>query len=345
MVQVYASFKYDITEEREIKQALAVLKQSGIISGIELPVINQDIERIQEAGLKVSSHNPGLDLTLNLGDPNFLDVFLTQDGQRVIEVARKSDAPTVGFHCGFSAEKVIKMYGCPDVPFPGTLIKNRDLLLQRIAQNLAGLEQRINSGSDQSQRKQIVLETVDYSRNRPIDWPSQRREADEQRGFIEELIKVHGINAGYMFVTEPDFVSSVLDLASKQTRVPEGFLFDIGHVFISADAKTNEGKYKRVEDYIQDMAQAGKGRTYQMHLTVPKGDNKTGYNDSHLPFTKGDKFGERILSIAKDVVIDTPELAVVTFETRTNLGPVEHARAMVKQAEYVLNKLSLPIGK
>jgi len=105
MVQLYVSFKYDITKDFEIKKALAILKSSNIISGIELPVINQDIEGIQEAGLKVSSHNPGLDSTLNLGDPNFLDIFSTKQGERIIEVARKSDAPTVGFHCGFSAEK------------------------------------------------------------------------------------------------------------------------------------------------------------------------------------------------------------------------------------------------
>ena len=172
-----------------------------------------------------------------------------------------------------------------------------------------------------------------------------KEEALKQREYIEKVIKNHGINIGYMFISEPDFVNGVLNLAAGQSSIPPGFLFDVAHIFISADAKTTEARYNKIENYIDAIMNVSKGRTYQMHLAVPFGDDKSGYIDSHRLFAKGDILAERLLDIAKKVINSTPELKVVTFETRTNFGPVEHAKAMVKQADYVLNELGLSVSR
>ena len=167
------------------KEALKILKDSGIVSGVELSNIDGQVDMIQDAGLKVSSHTPGLSRTLNLANPDYMEAFKGEQGARLLHVIRSSDAPTVGFHCGYSAERVYKMKAFPNVPRSDVLFTDEQQLLDRITQNVVLLEQRINNGLPEEDQKQVVLETMDWSREKPIPWEAQTEEAIANRTEIE----------------------------------------------------------------------------------------------------------------------------------------------------------------
>ncbi|MFB0565322.1 MAG: hypothetical protein ACETWK_06555 [Candidatus Aminicenantaceae bacterium] len=339
MIELYISWVKGLTKDRE---TLKYLKNSGIISGIELFNIDDKIEAIKDVGLKVSCHNPGLGYSSNLTNPDFMNVFEGDQGKRLLKVLRESDAPTVGFHIGFSAEYFFKMVGFPDIPKKGTLITDRNRLLERISKNVVSLEKKINEELDEKDQKYVVVETMDYSRGIQIEWGVQLEDARNNRREIEETIEKFGMNVGLQHVTDPSFVKDLLDRASPQNIKPVGFLFDIGHLFITADTKIHERSFfGTIEDYFEEMLDAVRGKTFQLHLNVPKGNDKEGYADNHGPFIPGDSLGEHILELAKKVAQRSPYLSTVTLEMEMRKGSTlaEHCREMNNQAEYIQKQL------
>ncbi len=368
MVELYVSWVKGLPEDKE---ALKLLKSSGIVDGVELSNVDAQVERIRESGLKVSSHTPGVYNqgfnTLNLANPNYMKAFDGEQGKRLLQVIRESEAPVVGFHCGYSAENVYKMKAASNVPkiscflqrlesitkanvLPGdennsesgVIFTDPNELSSRITKHIVLLERLVNSGIPEEKRKQLLLETLEYMRERPINWDIQSDEVKANRKEMEETLRKYGINCGQEFITDPSFVRKVLDEAGKENIKPIGFLFDIGHNFIAADAKINDRRFQgTIEDYFAEMLWASNGRTYQMHLTVPQGNEQEGYLDIHNTFSPGDKLSDRIVELAKGVVVKSPELMVVTLEMGTNLKPIEHAKEMLKQAEYARKVLNL----
>lgn len=322
-MEIYISLVNDLVRDRE---ALRILKESGIVSGIETSDIDEQVEMVKDAGLKFSSHKS----EVILSNPNCADLF----DSRLLDVIINSDAPTIGFHCGYSAERIYKFRGFPNVPIPNTLITDKDNLLKKITDNIVLIENKINQNLQKN--KQVVVESLDYSREKPIPWDQQIDEIKNNKKEIEEIVVKYGINAGILYVTEPSFIKKVLD------KTKTGFLFDIGHVFISADAKKYKGEFKgAIEDYFDEMLKVSNGRTYQMHLTVPEGNDKEGYSDYHCIFTPGERLSDHIIELTQEVVKKSPELSVLTLEMKTNFKPVEHAKEMIKQAEYVIKKLNI----
>jgi hypothetical protein len=338
MVEIYISWVKGIIQDKE---ALDILGKSGVVSGIEMSNIGEDIDRIHDAGLKVSSHTPGLELTLNLANPGYMDAFAGEQGERLIQTVRESDATTVGFHCGYSAESVYKMQAYPNVPKEGTVIADREALLKRIVGNIVSLESRMNEGLPSQAQKQVVIETLDYSRQRQIPWDRQTQQfSDKEKQMIENVVAEYGINAGLLYVTAPEFVREVLDRSASSNVRPIGFLFDVAHNFISADAKRNESSFAgSVDEYFDEMLAAVGDRTYQIHLAVPSGNSEEGYSDNHNIFGRDGVITDKIVSLAKVVVMRSPKLDTVTLEMKTGLDTLEHAKEMVRQAEYAMKQL------
>lgn len=342
MVEMYVSWVKGLPQDKE---ALKILRDNNL--GVEMSNIDEQVEMLKDAGVRFSSHTPGGDLTLNLAKPSYTDVFEGEQGKRLLDVIRMSDAKTVGFHCGYSAEDVYKMKAYPNIPKSNALITNSDKLMDTIIDSVWGLIEKINGipedWSFNSTQKLVVLETLDYSRNKLIPWDKQTDEAKAHREEIEATVAKYGINAALMYVTEPDFIDEILDVSGICGPLPPlGFLFDVSHVFISADAKLHEGKFNgTIEDYFQRTLEIPFGALYQIHLTVPEGNDEGGYADHHHLFKEGDRLSDRIMDLAKLAIEKAEELAVVTLEMRTDLTPVEHAREMVKQAEYAAKNLNL----
>ncbi len=320
MKEIYISWVKGLVYD---KQALDILKSSGVIAGIELSNVDEQIERIQDSGLKVSLHCPGQKLTTNLAAKDFKYVFERKNG--ILEAILKSDAPIVGFHCGYAAEEIYKMKAFPNIP-KGALITDEKELVNRISENLNCLDEKINS------QKQIVIETLDYTREQEIKWKLQSDEVQINRYEIERIISIYGTNASLLYVNEPKFIEKIL----SQTKVK--YLCDTAHIFITADTKIHNKEFNgEIEDYFIKMNLATTGKIYQIHLSVPAGDAEKGYSDVHKKFVEGDYLSSQILDLTKEMI--EPELKVVTLEIDTRLKPTKHAKEMVKQAEYIMKKL------
>ncbi len=336
MVDLYVSWSKGLPESAE---ALRILRDSGVVAGVEMSNIGPEVERIKDAGLKFSSHTPGQDLTLNLASPRTLQAFREQ-GDRLLEVIGLSDPSVVGFHLGYSAREVVKMSAFPNIPTPGTIITDPDMLLGILVETIMGIEQRINGILiPREDRKTVILETMDYSREgQEVPWDSQRDDIKARRSELEEVVETYGVNAALLHVTDVDFVDEVL---RKTEPADVGFLFDIAHVFISADSRTYKAPPpKTLERHFKQMLVAFEGITYQLHVNVPGGNKDEGYKDHHRPFGD-DELSGIVMELTREVYRETKDkLVLITLEMRTNTdNPVDHARIMVSQAENFIKKL------
>lgn len=329
--ELYASWVKGLPQDKE---ALGILRRSGVIAGIEMGNLDPQVEMVQGAGLGFSAHTPGMDLTLNLASPRtLLNAFGGEQRQRLLEVIRKSNPPIVGFHLGYSATEVVKMNAYPNVAEPGTIITDRPSLLAVLASAIKGVEGVINSELPDESKKRILLETLDHSREgQKPDWGVQRDDVKPRQEELEEIIEQYGINAGLLHVTDPDFVNDLFGALTQSLRV--GFLFDVAHTFISADSKIHDREFSgTTEEYFQKTLEATGSRTYQIHINVPGGNKENGYADHHRLFGD-DELSQRVMDLTKWVYQETKNnLLVATLEMRTNLPPVEHANEMVRQGE------------
>jgi uncharacterized protein (UPF0276 family) len=82
------------------EEALFLLKDSGLIKGVELSNLDEQVDLIKKSGLKVSIHNPVrgfLDSLESQGIENLFNVT------PIKEICSKSDLSFVSFHTGYSA--------------------------------------------------------------------------------------------------------------------------------------------------------------------------------------------------------------------------------------------------
>jgi|SRR3989344_1674909 len=327
MVEIYISWVKGLSQNKEV---LRILRESGIISGIERVIIDEETLRIKEGSLKISLHNPG---NINLANPD-LNKFFKSNGENVLKAIKESDTSVVGFHCGYSAKEVYKMVSYPNIPKPNTIINDIHQLIERFSKNLTFLDSKIN---ETPPIKYILIENMDYVREgKKVIWDIQEKDIKKKKEEIEETIFRYGINSGLLYVTDPSFIKEVLD----KSKV--GFLFDVAHAFISADAKRHERKPKyTIEDYFNEMIDASKGRTYQIHVNVPGGNEETGYLDYHNMFTPRERLSDYIMELTKLIVSKSPEIVVLTLEMKTDLKPIHYVRGMIRQAEYLTKRLNL----
>lgn len=291
--------------------------------------------------MKCAAHDPQVFEMNNLGDPGWLSIFETSRGKKVIELIKRTDSPVVAFHCGFSSQKVYKMRAYPEAPVVSTLYENREDLLFTIARNITGIERLLNQSVNIGSQKQVLLEPMDFSRNKPVNWQMQFDEVRAHQTEIEQVFMEYGTNVALQWVSDISFFDDLYRrLSNRGEPSSVGFLFDISHVFITADTKINSGTYSgSIENYFNELIDVVKDKIYQIHVNVPEGNPEDGFADAHLPFTKGDALSTRILKLTRQVIRCSPNLKTITLEIRgsKNMIPSEFAYLMIEQATVVLN--------
>lgn len=168
--EIYASWCIGLPEN---KKALAILKKSKIISGIETCQLNEEIDLIKNSGLNLSIHNPLRDFQLGLEDSKFRRKMT----KGRIELAKKCDTTFLGFHAEYKF-----------------LFKNPLVLFAKLQtiSNIRFLRKNTN--------KKIIFESAPYypGTNNP-----ERRKVTSPK-FIESLLK-HA--DGYLFDASHNFIT------------------------------------------------------------------------------------------------------------------------------------------
>jgi len=93
MVELYCSWCKGLPESKE---ALKLIKNSGLFAGMELSNTDLQADKILEANLKVSIHNPIREFNMNLDNENFSKVFNLNP--QILASCDKSSLPFVSFH-------------------------------------------------------------------------------------------------------------------------------------------------------------------------------------------------------------------------------------------------------
>lgn len=337
MISIYSSLIKGLADHR---RALEIIRKSGILSGLETTELSETSKKIRDSGLLYSIHDPHLNGMNNLADPDLGALYRNMTNDHRMEIIREADAPVVGFHCGFAAARVFKMRAFSDVPVPDTLYSDKTVLYKQMMDNLREIEAVVNKPTANKSTKSILVESMDYLRPQPIDWTIQTEDAIKHKKIIEETIRRFGLNAGYRFVNEISFLDRIINPPLHQQFPTIGYLFDISHNFITADAKIHEGTYKgTVEDYFESIIKIAGIRTYQLHVNVPSGNSADGYLDHHLPFVKDNYLSDKILELTRFVVRNAPQLEVITLEISGATDPETFARNVTAQAQYFIKSV------
>ena len=97
MVEIYGSWMRGLAQNKE---ALAIIKSSGKLAGIELSSFGEDVELIKQAGLKYSLHNPLRDYKVGLESKYFIPMITKLDLKKT---CNESSPPAIGFHTGYAS--------------------------------------------------------------------------------------------------------------------------------------------------------------------------------------------------------------------------------------------------
>ncbi len=96
MVELYCSWCKGLPESKE---ALKMLKDSGVFTGIELSNTDFQADKIIDAGLKVSIHNPVREFKINLDNASFTEILNAHP--EIISHCNKTELPFVSFHTNY----------------------------------------------------------------------------------------------------------------------------------------------------------------------------------------------------------------------------------------------------
>lgn len=97
MVELFCSWCRGLAQSRE---ALKLLVDSNEFSGIELSIVNEEIDLILDAGLKVSLHNPLRNYHESIESDSFIESFLKEP--TIPFYSKKVLLPFISFHVGRS---------------------------------------------------------------------------------------------------------------------------------------------------------------------------------------------------------------------------------------------------
>jgi hypothetical protein len=330
MVELYIPWCKGLAHSKE---ALAILKNCPYISGIETLNLERELELFQEAGLKVSVHNPIKMVNCGLSDKRLISELEKKENSLVMQSIKSSDAGIAGFHAYHKTLPVF-FHMIKNKPLPGWINEKESFeqIRENIIKNLVLLDSMINLGQD---KKKILFETqpsTDYSKLKN----SQSKITEEEMVIMKR--------AGMM--STPDFIGSILDDKRIKHNKNIGFLFDTAHVLISVRTRIeNKELNDRFESYIMKIINACKGRIYQIHIARPTTPDRGVYIDDQEALRKRDEMSRQILDIAKKIIQANPKLVSVTLEMNTYLEPVSHAKKFVEQAEMVVKELGLKVEK
>lgn len=332
MVELYVSWCKGLSSD---KQALQILANCPFITGVEGYNFFDEIKSFRQAGLKMSVHNPIKPIGLNLFDKDFLKILNNEENKGIIEAVRDSDASVVGFHIHYSTW-VLEKHALEGIPIDGLRLprlSNKEIV-ERIISNLVSLYETINRDLPLNNKKKVVFESYPYV-NFNIALDCKNLLNDEQLAFLR--------GAGLM--NKPYFLNSILSDERIKNNPNLGFLFDVAHVFISANNLSREGLINESRDeLISSIIDVTKGRVFQLHLTGVYELGSGFFDDRQVEIGK-DKTSKILLNIAKQVINHNPGLNTITLEIETGLKPLEHAKKLVQQAEMVKKELGLKVEK
>ena len=331
MVELYVSWCKGLAQD---KQALAMLKNCQIITGIETLNSKGEREPFQQAGLKVSIHNMIKLFHCCLSDKNLISEFKKKENTHTLDNIRKSDAKAVGFHAYYKTQ-LIENHVRHGKPLPEGIFENESLeqIRERIVKNLVFLERNINKGL--KKQKKVLFETQPF-----MDFTKLKNPVNKVSDQEMKLMK----RAGMMCT--PDFISSVLNDKRIKNNKNIGFLFDIAHVFISVKTRFERKELNdEIESYMKKIIGACKGKVYQMHIACPVEIARGCFVDDQVELKKGDILSDHMLSIARQILKANPDIKSITLEIDTYLEPVPHAKKMIQQAKMVAKELNLKVEK
>ncbi len=304
-MRIYATWAPGLPES---PKALKLLKDSGIISGVELCNTDGQADGIRDAGLEVCYHNPGSDVFLNLGDPGYRSRVDSATGRSVIKAVQGSDSPYVSVHCGYAATGIKKVYGKLDVDVTGDLITDRGALVDRFADNLSYLEKSIN---DSNRGKRLSAENVCLHQHQ-----SHANSAKE-------------------YVTCWDFIGEVADKAGVWVMV------DVSHAVITANTLRHGCKIGTEQEYFDSMIETCGDRVRHLHFNAPEVGTDGFLADVHKTFSPGEKLNEYTMGITREVLRACKNIGAISIEIYTNTSPEEHAKITLDQAGLLIKRLGL----
>jgi uncharacterized protein (UPF0276 family) len=166
--EIYASWCEGLPQS---KNALKILKDSGMIIGIETCDLNEEIDLIKKSGLKVNVHNPLRKLRVGLEDKNLKKEMTPEK----ILLCKKSDEDFVGFHTCYK-----------------NLERSHSLVFARVRHvlNTKFLRKNLN--------KKIIFESRPYIKGLTTSKKST------SPNFIEQLLNYSN---GYLFDISHNFVT------------------------------------------------------------------------------------------------------------------------------------------
>ncbi len=184
MVEIYGSWCPGLVEDKE---ALKLVKDSGVLAGIELSNA-ESTSALEDAGVKFNLHNPLFRKKIGLDHPSFRDELIKSP--EIVVACKKSSPPALGFHAGYE-------------PLEHKNIKT-DLIANHILRNLKFL--------DESMDKKIIFESAPYAEPH-----FEKGDIDAVRyisspEFFKRIISQS--NAGYLF----DICHNLASWSTKSRR-------------------------------------------------------------------------------------------------------------------------------
>jgi hypothetical protein len=98
MISIYAPWCPGLSEDKE---ALAIIRDSKILTGIETCDADSEIDRIKAAGVKYNLHNPLFKEKIGLDCPQFVTAFTFHP--KMLEYCNGSSPPALSFHTGYDS--------------------------------------------------------------------------------------------------------------------------------------------------------------------------------------------------------------------------------------------------
>jgi len=135
MVEIYGSWSPGLVED---ESALKLIKDSGVLAGIELSSI-ESVPRLESEGIKFNLHNPFFRQKIGLDHSRFANELILSP--ETIMACKESSPPALGFHAGYEA-----------LEHKNT---NTEFITNNILKNIKFL--------DESMDKKIIFESAPYS--------------------------------------------------------------------------------------------------------------------------------------------------------------------------------------
>jgi hypothetical protein len=328
MVDFYSSWAEGLSKN---KKALAMLLDCDEISGVETSVF-EDHKSFQDAGLKVSFHDPFRQRSsIGLAHPGLGKVLLRKENRDILASIRNSDNPVVSFHLSHNMMHYIRRQISADyiVNVRRPEVIGKEKLVRNVALNLLELERLINKTGC---KKLVAFETGGFYNFELSD--GYDRLSKEKKGALKETIDMVSFLNSYEFLEQ---LFSGRDIADN-SRI--GYLFDISHVLCCASAHKAKNEIAlSVEEYTQKVLSAAKGHVFEMHMNTPRMSGNI-IIDAHLRFSLENPLSRLVLGLAKDIEKNNASLKAVTLEIDEEENPLAHARLLCSQAKLVRKELN-----